>query len=187
MQSRTPPGAEPGPTRAELDSGLSAELASVVVGARRRAVRDGDRQIDTAHLLHSLLETDPEARAAFDSGAQAVRVLGYLVQRSIGYGLQWQGTVEDSGAVPVVTPVKETGWSPAATTAMDVALERAELRGEPRALGTDLLAGLVTDPDCRAVEVLGRAHVDVPALLRRIDAGCRQYAAGEHGGVASAD
>lgn len=184
VQSRTPPGAEPGPTRAERDSGLSAELASVVAGARRRAVRDGDRQIDTAHLLHSLLETDPEVRSVFENGAQAVRVLGYLVQRSIGYGLQWQGTVEDSGAVPVVTPVKETGWSPAATSAMDMALERAALRGEARALGIDLLAGLVADPDCRAVEVLGRAKVDVPVLLRRIEAGCRQYASGGQGHVA---
>ncbi|MET8689390.1 Clp protease N-terminal domain-containing protein [Streptomyces sp. NPDC004732] len=182
MQSRTPSGAEPGPTRAEPDSRLTAELASVVSGARRRAVRDGDRQMDTAHLLHSLLETDTEVRAVFESGAQAVRVLGYLVQRSIGYGLQWQGTVEDSGAVPVVTPARETGWSPAAGTAMEVALERAELRGEPRALGMDLLAGLVADPECRAVEVLARARVDVPALLGRIEAGCRQYASdGGHG------
>ncbi|MET7361976.1 Clp protease N-terminal domain-containing protein [Streptomyces sp. NPDC005562] len=181
MQSRTPPGAEPGPTRAESDSRLSAELASVVAGARRRAVRDGDRQIDTAHLLHSLMETDPEVRAVFESGAQAVRVLGYLVQRSIGYGLRWQGTVEDSGAVPVVPSVAEAGWSPAAGTAMDVALERAELRGEARALGMDLLAGLVADPDCRAVEVLGRARVDVDVLLGRIEAGCRQYASGGHG------
>ncbi|MEV5978256.1 Clp protease N-terminal domain-containing protein [Streptomyces sp. NPDC052114] len=181
MQSRTPSGAEPDPTHVELDSRLSPELTSVVAGARRRAVRDGDRQIDTAHLLHSLLETDPEVRAVFETGAQVVRLLGYLVQRSIGYGLQWQGTVEDSGAVPVVTSVKEAGWSPAATTAMEVALDRAELRGEPRALGMDLLAGLVVDPDCRAVEVLARAGVDVGTLLRRVEAGCRQYASGGHG------
>lgn len=174
VQSRTPQGAEPGPTRAETDTRLSAALASVVAGARRRAVRDGDRQIDTAHLLHSLMETDPDVRAAFDDGAQVVRLLGYLVQRSIGYGLQWQGTVEDSGAVPVVrsgnpAPAKETGWSPSATTAMEAALERAELRGEPRALGIDLLAALVADPDCRAVEVLGRAGADADAVLRRIE------------------
>ncbi|MEU7584056.1 Clp protease N-terminal domain-containing protein [Streptomyces sp. NPDC041068] len=181
VQSRTPPGAESGPTRADLDSRLSAELASVVAGARRRAVRDGDRQIDTAHLLHSLLESDPEVRAVFESGAHVVRLLGYLVQRSIGYGLQWQGTVEDSGAVPVVTSVKEAGWSPAATTAMEAALERAELRGEPRALGMDLLAGLVADPDCRAVEVLARAGVDVSTLLHRVEAECGQYASGSHG------
>ncbi|MFE4515464.1 Clp protease N-terminal domain-containing protein, partial [Kitasatospora sp. NPDC056783] len=41
-------------------------LATVVAAARRRALRDGDRQVDTAHLLHALVESDPEARAAFD-------------------------------------------------------------------------------------------------------------------------
>ncbi|CAM5485772.1 Peptidase OS=Streptomyces alboniger OX=132473 GN=CP975_04870 PE=4 SV=1 [Streptomyces alboniger] len=181
VQSRTPPGAEPGPIRAEPESRLSAELASVVAGARRRAVRDGDRQIDTAHLLHSLLESDSEVRAVFENGAQVVRLLGYLVQRSIGYGLQWQGTVEDSGAVPVVTSGKETGWSPTAVSAMEVALERAERRGDARALGMDLLAGLVADAESRAVEVLGRAGVDVGNLLQRVEAGCRQYAPGDHG------
>ncbi|WP_336605731.1 Clp protease N-terminal domain-containing protein [Streptomyces sp. BA2] len=187
MQSRTPRGAEPGPTRAETDSRLSAALTSVVAGARRRAVRDGDRQIDTAHLLHSLMETDPGVRAAFDDGAQVVRLLGYLVQRSIGYGLQWQGTVEDSGAVPMVRAddpapvapvnpvnpvnprVKETGWSPSASAAMEAAIERADRRDEPRALGIDLLAALLADPDCRAVEVLRRAGADAREVLRRID------------------
>jgi len=57
---------EQGIHRADSDARLSAELAAVVAGARRRALRDGDRQIDTAHLLHSLLESDPEARAVFD-------------------------------------------------------------------------------------------------------------------------
>ncbi|MGW6021391.1 Clp protease N-terminal domain-containing protein [Streptomyces sp. NPDC055099] len=184
MQSRTPQGAEPGPTRAETDSRLSAALVSVVVGARRRAVRDGDRQIDTAHLLHSLLETDPEVRAAFDQGAQVVRLLGYLVQRSIGYGLQWQGTVEDSGAVPMVregnaAPGKETGWSPSASAAMEAAIERADRRGEPQALGVDLLAALVADPDCRAVEVLGRAGADPQGILRRLDGDPRTGTSGD--------
>ncbi|MEU5954245.1 Clp protease N-terminal domain-containing protein [Streptomyces sp. NPDC047525] len=174
MQSRTPQGAEPGPTRADIDSRLSAALASVVAGARRRAVRDGDRQVDTAHLLHSLLETDPDVRAAFDDGGQVVRLLGYLVQRSIGYGLQWQGTVEDSGAVPLVrqggsASVKETGWSPSAAAAMEAAIGRAALRGEPRTLGIDLLVALVADPDCRAVEVLGRAGADAQVILRRVE------------------
>ncbi|MEV4230187.1 Clp protease N-terminal domain-containing protein, partial [Streptomyces bobili] len=100
----------------EDDAGLSAELAAAVEGARRRAVRDGDRQIDTAHLLHALLENDPEVRAAFDSGPQLARLFGYLVQRSIGYGLRWQGGVEDSGAVPVVTTVE--GFSPLASSAL---------------------------------------------------------------------
>ncbi|WP_432186720.1 Clp protease N-terminal domain-containing protein [Streptomyces sp. Tue6028] len=161
--------AESGPNRTELDAGLSAELASVVSGARRRALRDGDRQIDTAHLLHSLLESDPEVRAAFDGAAQVARLLGYLVQRSIGYGLRWQSSVEDSGAVPVVT---EAGWSPVAAGAMELAYERAVLRGDEQARGLDLLATLVADPQSRAVEVLGRAGVDTPALLERVAAGC---------------
>ncbi|MYV50969.1 peptidase, partial [Streptomyces sp. SID3212] len=128
---------QPEPTRAgvDLDARLTVELASVVSGARRRAHRDGDTQIDTAHLLHSLLETDPGVRAAFDGGPQVARVLGYLVQRSIGYGLRWQGTVEDSGAVPVLRADLVTGWSPPAVTAMNRALERAARRGEPRASG----------------------------------------------------
>lgn len=174
VQSRTPQGAEPGPIRAETDSRLSAALASVVAGARRRAVRDGDRQIDTAHLLHSLLETDPEVRAACDQGAQVARLLGYLVQRSIGYGLRWRGSVEDSGAVPMVresppVPAQETGWSPSASAAMEAAVERADRRGAPRALGVDLLAALVADPECRAVEVLGRSGADPQVILRRIE------------------
>nr|WP_262009338.1 Clp protease N-terminal domain-containing protein [Streptomyces sp. FIT100] len=100
---RVPRHPDAAPTlRAETDARLTAELASVVAGARRRALRDGDRQIDTAHLLHSLMEADPAVRAAFDGSGQVARVLGYLVQRSIGYGLRWQGSVEDSGALPLL-------------------------------------------------------------------------------------
>ncbi|MFI6335399.1 Clp protease N-terminal domain-containing protein [Streptomyces sp. NPDC050535] len=177
MPSRTPqqPAAESGPNSDELDAGLSDELATVVSGARRRALRDGDRQIDTAHLLHSLLESDPEVRAVFDGGPQVARLLGYLVQRSIGYGLRWQGTVEDSGRVPTVV---EEGWSPAAAGAMEEACERAVLRGDTRARGADLLAAVVAGPQSRAVEVLGRAGVDARALLARIEAGLEEYAGG---------
>ncbi|MFD8735122.1 Clp protease N-terminal domain-containing protein [Streptomyces sp. NPDC059618] len=159
--------AEPGPGS---EAGPGAELAPVVSGARRRALRDGDRQIDTAHLLHSLLESDPEVRAAFGGGPQLARLLGYLVQRSIGYGLRWQGAVENSGAGPVASG---PGWSPVAAAAMEGAYERAVLRGETSARGLDLLAALVADPRARAVEVLGRAGVDVPGLLDRIEAGTR--------------
>ncbi|WP_406166362.1 Clp protease N-terminal domain-containing protein [Streptomyces sp. NBC_00996] len=182
MPSRIPqqPAAESGPNRTEVIAGLSAELAAVVSGARRRALRDGDRQIDTAHLLHSLLESDPEVRAVFDGGSQVARLLGYLVQRSIGYGLRWQSTVEDSGALPVVA---EAGWSPVAAGAMEGAYERAVLRGHERARGLDLLAAVVADPQSRAVEVLGRAGVDARALLGRIEAaGFEEYAARGDGG-----
>jgi len=171
--------AESGPNRTEPDAGLSAELASVVSGARRRALRDGDRQIDTAHLLHSLLESDPDVRAVFGGGSQVARLLGYLVQRSIGYGLRWQSTVEDSGALPVVT---EAGWSPVAAGAMEEAYERAVLRGEEQARGLDLLAAVVADPQSRAVEVLGRAGVDARALLGRIETGLDECAGRGDGG-----
>lgn len=137
----------------------------MVAGARRRALRDGDRQLDTAHLLHSLMESDPEVRSVFDDGPQVARVLGYLVQRSIGYGLRWQGSVEDSGAVPLMT---QPGWSPSALTAMEYALGRAEARGAEPVEGRDVLAALAADPECRAVEVLRHAGVDAGALADRL-------------------
>ncbi|MFI6934375.1 Clp protease N-terminal domain-containing protein [Streptomyces sp. NPDC050287] len=154
------------PAHTDDDVRLSDELAAVVSGARRRALRDGDRQIDTAHLLHSLLESDAEVRALFDGEAQLARLMGYLVQRSIGYGLRWQGSVEDSGAVPVVT--RGEGLSPLAAGAMEYAHARAADRGG-RALGVDLLAAIVADPQARAVEVLGRAGIDAREVLTRVD------------------
>ncbi|MBQ0854141.1 peptidase [Streptomyces sp. BH-SS-21] len=158
--------AERGPVGPDVEARLSAELAAMVASARRRALRDGDRQIDTAHLLHTLLESDPEVREAFESGPQVARLLGYLVQRSIGYGLRWQSSVEDSGAVPTVTG---DGWSPVAAGVMAAAYGRAVRRGDPFADGVDLLAALVAEPESRAVEVLGRAGVDVRELLVRLD------------------
>lgn len=168
VQNRTPRIPEqPAPNPVDLDAGLTVELASVVTGARRRALRDGDRQIDTAHLLHSLIESDPAVREAFDGGPQLARVLGYLVQRSIGYGLRWQGSVEDSGAVPVVREAAVDGWSPSAVSAMEAAGHSAGLRGESRAGGLDLLSALAADTECRAVEVLARAGVDAAWLAAR--------------------
>ncbi|MEU5289100.1 peptidase [Streptomyces sp. NPDC020755] len=169
MQNRTPPMPDqPVPSHAENDARFTVELAAVLNGARRRALRDGDRQIDTAHLLHSLIETDPEVREAFDGGPQLAKVLGYLVQRSIGYGLRWQGSVEDSGSIPVVRDPAVDGWSPSALAAMEGALYRAASRGEARASGLDLLAALATDIECRAVEVLARGGVDARGLADRV-------------------
>nr|WP_190109756.1 Clp protease N-terminal domain-containing protein [Streptomyces cinnamoneus] len=143
------------------------------MGARRRAARDGDRQIDTAHLLHTLLEADPGARQSFPGGpAQVARLLGYLVQRTIGYGLRWTGTVEDSGALPALPALPADpvpGWSPAAAAAMRGACARARARGAVRVEGTDLLAALLRDPRCRAVDVLLRAGVDTALLAARLD------------------
>ncbi|WP_030316235.1 Clp protease N-terminal domain-containing protein [Streptomyces sp. NRRL B-3229] len=159
------------------DATLSAELAAVVSGARRRALRDGDRQIDTAHLLHSLLDADPEACAVFEDEPHLPRLLGYLVQRSIGYGLRWQGAVEDSGAVPVVTapgtlgadPAAAEGFSPLAAEAMEYARVRAGHRDGGPARGVDLLAAILMDPGSRAVEVLTRAGIDAGEVRARLD------------------
>jgi len=157
------PGPSLDPNHVTDDMRLTAEVRAVVSGARRRSIRDGDRLVDTAHLLHSLLELDPAARDACDAGTgQVARVLGYLVQRSIGYGLRWSGSVEDSGTLPVIAgPV--SGWSPAAAVAVSRAVSLAQRRGRPQADGLDLLDALVADPDCRAVEVLHIAGLDVGA------------------------
>ncbi len=163
---RQPPSGQDA-LRPDDDARLSAELAAAVAGARRRAVRDRDRQIDTAHLLHTLLESDPEVRAVFDGGPQIARLLGYLVQRSIGYGLRWQSTVEDSGALPVVT--EADGLSPVAFAALEYACERAARRGDDLARGLDLLAAIVVDPQARAVEVLSGAGIDAGELAARLD------------------
>ncbi|MFJ4868055.1 Clp protease N-terminal domain-containing protein [Streptomyces sp. NPDC088757] len=174
---RSPSLRQPAALRAELLPFLTPSLAAAVSGARRRALRDGDRQIDTAHLLHSLVESDPEAAAVFEGREQLARVLGYLVQRSIGYGLRWQRSVEDSGARRLLPAtrgaeargVRASGWSPAAAAALEGALRRAAERGEPQARGVDLLAVVAADPDSRAVEVLRRAGVDPAALAARAD------------------
>ncbi|MER7728468.1 Clp protease N-terminal domain-containing protein [Streptomyces sp. NPDC096323] len=170
MQNRPPRiPQQPAPNhRAELDARLTDELAAVVTSARRRALRDGDRQIDTAHLLHSLIESDPAVRTAFDGGPQLARVLGYLVQRSIGYGLRWQGSVENSGAAPPGADAGAEGWSPSVATAMAGASRRARACGRERAGGLDLLAALAADRGSRAVEVLERAGVDAVLLADRI-------------------
>ncbi|MFG2334787.1 Clp protease N-terminal domain-containing protein [Streptomyces sp. NPDC048604] len=170
--------------RLAIESRLTVELAMVVTGSRRRALRDGDRQVDTAHLLHSLVETDPAVRAAFTGEAQVSRVLGYLVQRSIGYGLRWRKSAAPSSSSASSSPAAASasstevargplaagpgGWSPAAAAAMDGALARAARRGDLRAAGLDVLAVLVADRDCRAVEVLRRAGVDPDVLAARI-------------------
>lgn len=170
MQSSIPrqPVLEQGVPRSGHDAELSEELAAVVGGARRRALRDGDHQIDTAHLLHSLLDCDPDVRAAFGEGPRIARLLGYLVQRSIGYGLRWQSGVEQSGAGPDGGTGTE-GFSPLAAGAMENARERAGLRGAGQARGLDLLAAIVVDPTSRAVEVLARAGVDPIQVFARIE------------------
>ncbi|WP_318204661.1 Clp protease N-terminal domain-containing protein [Streptomyces sp. SCL15-4] len=192
MQPRTAHRTDAGPAARHQDgaAGLGAELAAVVAGARRRAVRDRDRHTDTAHLLHALLEHDPEARAAVGEPRRLARLLGYLVQRSIGYGLRWQAGVEDSGAIPLATaPADRPGrpaagaggrdadrWSPAAAAALAEARARARRRGAPRVAGTDLLAALAADPRSRAVEVLERAGIAASELVARIESAAQACA-----------
>ncbi|MCF3101620.1 peptidase [Streptomyces roseoverticillatus] len=168
MQSRV---GDKGATDVVREGLFSPELAAAVTGARRRAVRDGDRQVDTAHLLHTLMEADPAVCRAVDGRGegQSVRLLGYLVQRTIGYGLRWRGTVEDSGSLPVLLDCRAPRWSPAAAAAMEGAFARARARGGERAEGVDLLAALALDHRCRAAEVMRRAGVDTAALAAAVD------------------
>jgi ATP-dependent Clp protease ATP-binding subunit ClpA len=184
VQSNIRAAADPPMPAAEMDATLSTELRSAIAGARRRAARDADRQVDTAHLLHSLLEADPGAREVFGS-TQVARLLGYLVQRSIGFGLQWRASVEDTGELPAVAPAEpgaadgsavaperprwtsRPGWSPGAVTALRRAVARARARGAERAGGVDLLTALVAHPDSRAVEVLRSAGIDLTVIPPR--------------------
>ncbi|MFE6777612.1 peptidase [Streptomyces sp. NPDC057702] len=149
---------------------LGDELTAVIAAARRRAYRDGNRHIDTAHLLHTVLESVPCAAAAFEGGPpQMARVLSYLAQRTIGYGLNWHGTVEDSGAVPVARTGRAS-WSPAVAAAVARAGDRATARGARLAQGFDLFAALTDDRECRAVAVLHGAGVDLEVLALRLAA-----------------
>ncbi|WP_327120801.1 peptidase [Streptomyces sp. NBC_01341] len=158
------------PNHPRPDAALSPAMTAVAGGARRRALRDGDRRVDTAHLLHSLVESDDAVRDVFGGAPQLARVLGYLVQRSIGYGLRWQGAREASGAVPVVRTPTGEGWSSPAAEALERAARGAARRGRSHADGLDLLAALLADPRCRAVEVLERAGVEVAELASRTEA-----------------
>ncbi|MFG2954157.1 Clp protease N-terminal domain-containing protein [Streptomyces sp. NPDC048291] len=196
MQPRIPrqPAQDQGGIHADDDAGLGAGPAAVVAGARRRAVRDGDRQVDTAHLLHSLIESDPDVRAVIGDAPQLARLLGYLVQRSIGYGLRWQSGIEDSGALPALPHAErraegkgDGAWSPVAAAALEYARSRARRRGAAHSDGIDLLAGLVLDPESRAVQVLERAGVAARELAVRIDGDGAVGAAGPVGAVPDAE
>ena len=167
MDTSTPPVPAARTAGASIEDRLSDQLAAVVATARRRASRGGDRDIDTAHLLHSLLESDPVVRAFLGGGGSlTAKLLGYLAQRSIGYGLRWRHSVEDAGGPGAggVDAGPLPGWSPAATRAMEVALDCVRARCAERADGIDLFAGLVADAECRAAEVLRTGGVDVRGI-----------------------
>jgi hypothetical protein len=181
---RTPPAPASGAAGAVIEDRISEPLAAVVATARRRASLGGDREVDTAHLLHGLLESDAVVRAFLGGGGpQTAKLLGYLAQRSIGYGLRWRDTVETAGR-PLATGTARgaaagvpAGWSPAAAAALDVALARAGARGARRAEGVDLFAGLTADPECRAAHVLRTAGVDVRGVAAGLAAtpDCQAY------------
>ncbi|WP_432034736.1 Clp protease N-terminal domain-containing protein [Streptomyces cucumeris] len=186
------PTVSSGATAAGIEDRLGGRLTAVVAGARRRAFRDGDRHIDTAHLLHSLVESDPRVHDAFAGGPpQVVRLLGYLVQRTIGYGLRWSRTVEEPGTGPVAAAAERDGaeaspapgrsaplWSPSAAVALEAAVRRAAVRGAVYADGPDLFAALLHDPDCRAVEVLCRSGVEVELLVMAVEGSICQQSTG---------
>ncbi len=143
-------------------------VTAVLAAARRRAVRDAERQTDTAHLLHAVLECDQAAReelervAGGDGSLRTARVLAYLAQRSIGYGLRWRAVVE--GAGDRAPAPGATGLSPSAVLALSAAGDLAAARGAALPGGPELLSALAADPGCRAAEVLRAAGVD-PARL----------------------
>jgi hypothetical protein len=115
--------------------------------------------VDTGHLLHSILESDPGALlAAAPVSAQAGRLMGYLAQRSIGFGRRWQSVSETTAEASASD--WPSGWSRAAARALEGARDRARRRGADEADGIDLLAELVSDPGSRAVEILWATGID---------------------------
>lgn len=180
-----------GLTRRTPEAWLGAELAAVVASARRRAGRAADRQTDTAHLLHSLLESDPAVRLALAGAAtgspdgRAARALAYLAQRPIGYGMRWRGAVEESAGRATAAAPAASGLSPAALAALGEAACRAASRGGTAAQGTDLLDALAADPACRAAQVLRAVGVDPRRLAVTRTAGTVARSYWSDGPVAS--
>ncbi len=168
-----------GPAHRYPEAWPAAELRAVVASARRRASRDADPQVDTAHLLHALLESDPGSREELSRAGdgRTARVLAYLAQRAIGYGMRWHGVVEESGTRPAGAGAEPTRLSPAATAALREAVVRAANRGAPAAEGPDLLRALAADAGCRAAQVLRAAGVDPRrlAVARASGAVARSY------------
>ncbi|WP_052442977.1 Clp protease N-terminal domain-containing protein [Streptacidiphilus neutrinimicus] len=149
---------------------LVGALAVVVARARRRALRAGDPEVDTGHLLHALLETDESALGvAAPLPMQATRLMGYLVQRSIGFGRLWrfgEGVADRERE-------RSAGLAWSATAAG--ALGRAA-RGGGSVL--DLLRELATVPDSRAAEILRGAGIDPSAVVQRSSAQGAEHTGG---------
>lgn len=158
-------------------------LGRIAARARRRAVRAGDAETDSGHLLHALLEADDRALVLVAPlPTQSTRLMGYLAQRSIGFGLDWR---PGEGATARPHRPVPPGWSRSAATA----LERAELsalsamirgrgNGDPDAL--DLLAALLVDEESRAVEMLRGAGIGSAEALSRVQAAARESESCHH-------
>jgi len=181
------------PDRAHATPG---SLSRIAAGARRRALRAGDAEVDTGHLLHALLESDDRALGlTAPQAAQSTRLMGYLAQRSIGFGREWRSG-EGAGSHRAQER-NRLRWSRSAGDALEQASRVALARSGQQADALDLLAQLVADPSCRAVEILCRAGRDpgaVPATgpdhragvaARRETDGARPRAQGVVDGVAA--
>jgi hypothetical protein len=128
---RTPPAPASGAAGAVIEDRISEPLAAVVATARRRASLGGDREVDTAHLLHGLLESDAVVRAFLGGGGpQTAKLLGYLAQRSIGYGLRWRDAALTA--------------DPECRAAHVLRTAGVDVRG--------VAAGLAATPDCQAYQ-----------------------------------
>jgi len=154
------------PDRAHATPG---SLSRIAAGARRRALRAGDAEVDTGHLLHALLESDDRALGlTAPQAAQSTRLMGYLAQRSIGFGREWRSG-EGAGSHRAQER-NRLRWSRSAGDALEQASRVALARSGQEADALDLLAQLAADPSCRAVEILCGAGVDPGAVAARVRA-----------------
>ena len=144
-------------------------LSRVAAGARRRAVRAGDTEVDTGHLLHALLESDDRALGlAAPLATEAARLMGYLAPRSLGFGREWKSG-EGAGAHRAQER-NRLRWSRSAGDALEQASRVALARTGHEADALDLLVQLAADPSCRAVEILRGAGVDPVGVVARVHA-----------------
>ena len=159
------------PELREPDRGRAApgSLSRIAAGARRRAVRSGDAEVDTGHLLHALLESDDRALGlTAPQTAQSTRLMGYLAQRSIGFGREWRSG--EGAGTHRAQERDRLRWSRSAGDALEQASRVALARTGREADALDLLAQLAADPSCRAVEILCGAGVDPGAVAARVRA-----------------
>ncbi|MFC1434357.1 Clp protease N-terminal domain-containing protein [Streptacidiphilus sp. N1-3] len=178
------PSAHPSTVENERLEQMGA-LEPIAARARRRAVRAGDTEIDTGHLLHALLESDERALGLVTQlPTQATRLMGYLAQRSIGFGRDWRPGEGANAIRPRLSaPLAPPGWSRSAAAALERAALAALIRdrGEPDVL--DLLAELVSDSECRAAAMLLGAGVELQGTVARVRAAAGRAAEQDEDGA----